>query len=111
MRTLVIALIAAGLLTSLAAGASQSPTVVAKIRVSANVQPCAAAAGGGFVWVSEYASPHLLKLNPKTNKVVSRSDIGFGSCGLGYGAGALWVEDTDTSTVSRVAARTGKRVK
>src|SRR6185312_15331009 len=31
------------------------------------------------------------------------------SCGLGFGAGSLWVEDTSTSTISRVSAATGKR--
>ena len=35
--------------------------------------------------------------------------IGSGSCGLGYGAGSLWIEDTSSSTISRVSARTGKR--
>src|SRR5690242_17507236 len=88
-----------------------APSVVAKIKIGPNNQPCAAAAGGRFVWVSEYASPHLLKIDPKTNKVVGKADIGYGSCGLGYGAGSLWVEDTSSSTVSRVSAKTGKRIK
>jgi YVTN family beta-propeller protein len=88
-----------------------APQVTAKIGVAANTQPCAAAGGGGFVWVSEYASPWLVKINPKTNKVVAKTQIGFGSCGLGYGAGSLWVEDTSSNTVSRVSARTGKRLK
>ena len=83
MRTFALALLGAGVLASIAAGATGAPTVVAKIKVSPNVAPCAAAAGGGYVWVSEYASPHLLKINPKTNKVVARSDIGFGSAGSG----------------------------
>jgi YVTN family beta-propeller protein len=91
--------------------ASAAPQVTAKIRIAANTQPCAAAGGGGFVWVSEYASPWLLKINPKTNKVVGKTQIGFGSCGLGYGAGSLWIEDTSSNTVSRVSARTGRRVK
>ena len=37
--------------------------------------------------------------------------IGSGSCGLGYGAGSMWVEDTNSNTVSRVSVRTGKRIK
>ena len=32
-----------------------------------------------------------------------RRGIGNGSCGLGYGAGSLWIEDTSSSTVSRVS--------
>ncbi len=30
--------------------------------------------------------------------------IGSGSCGLGFGAGSLWIEDTSSSTISRVSA-------
>jgi hypothetical protein len=104
MRPLAIVLAALGVAT----GAAH---VTAKIKLAANTQPCAAAAGGGFVWVSEYASPWLVKIGPKTNKVLGKTPIGFGSCGLGYGAGSLWIEDTSSGTVSRVSVRTGKRVK
>jgi hypothetical protein len=93
-----------------AAAAATAPTVVARIPVSlSTAAPCAAAAGGRFVWVSEYGAPYLLKIDPATNKVVGKSTVGVGSCGLGYGAGSLWVEDTSSSTVSRVSAATGKR--
>ena len=103
MRTL-IALLAAAVTTAAA------PSVVAKIRVGPFAAPCAAAAGGKWVWVSEYGQPYLLKIDPQTNKVVSRTGIGSGSCGLGFGAGSMWIEDTNTSTVSRVSVTTGKRV-
>lgn len=86
-----------------------APTVVAKIPVSTAAQPCAAQAGGKYVWVSEFGQPYLLKINPATNKVVGRAKVGFGACGLGYGAGSMWVEDTSSSTVSRVSVATGKR--
>jgi streptogramin lyase len=109
MRSVILILVATGAFASLAAGAADSPRVVARIKVAAGVQPCAAAAGGGSVWVSEYGSPWLLRIDPKTNKVVGKTGIGFGSCGLGYGAGSLWIEDTSSNTVSRVSARTAKR--
>jgi streptogramin lyase len=73
------------------------------------LQPCAAAAAGGYVWVSGYGAPYLLKIDPRHNRVLSRTPIGYGSCGLGFGAGSLWIEDTSTNTVSRVSVRTGKR--
>jgi hypothetical protein len=104
MRTL-IALLTAAVTTAVA------PTVVAKIRVAPYAAPCAAAAGGKWIWVSEYGAPYLLKIDPATNKVVSKAGIGTGSCGLGYGAGSMWIEDTNTSTVSRVSVATGKRTK
>ena len=102
LRTL-IALLAAAVTTAAA------PNVVAKIKVGQYTAPCAAAAGGKWVWVSEYGEPYVLKIDPSTNKVVARTKIGTGSCGLGYGAGSMWIEDTNTSTVSRVSVATGKR--
>jgi YVTN family beta-propeller protein len=83
--------------------------VTAKIKVPAGTAPCAAAAGGKWVWVSEYGQPNLLKIDPRTNKIVGKSRVGFGACGLAYGAGSMWVEDTSSSTVSRVSVTTGKR--
>lgn len=88
-----------------------APAVVARIPTPAYGQPCAAARGGRFVWVSEYGEPYLLRIDPRTNKVVGKTTIGFGSCGLGYGAGSMWVEDTNSSTVSRVSVATGRRTK
>jgi YVTN family beta-propeller protein len=88
-----------------------TPQVTAKIKVAPNTQPCAVAAGGGFVWVSEYGAPWLVKIDPATNKVLGKTQIGFGSCGLAYGAGSLWIEDTNSNTVSRVSVRTAKRSK
>lgn len=110
MRTLFLSLAAAGLLATAGAGAAGAPTVVARITLAPFTRPCAAAGGAGAVWVSEYASPYLLKINPKTNRVVARTRIGSGSCGLDFGAGSLWVEDTSSSTLSRVSARTAERI-
>jgi hypothetical protein len=104
MTRALIALLAATLTTATA------PSVVAKIKVAQFAAPCAAAAGGKWVWVSEYGQPYVLKIDPRANKVVSRTKIGTGSCGLGFGAGSMWIEDTNTSTVSRVSVATGKRV-
>jgi len=84
--------------------------VIARIKVAPGVAPCAAAGGGGSVWVSEYGAPYLLRIDPKTNRVLSRTQIGFGACGLGVGAGSVWVEDTSSNTVSRVSVRTRKRI-
>jgi YVTN family beta-propeller protein len=90
--------------------AATAPSVVAKIRVPGLAAPCAAQAGGRFVWVTEYGQPYVLKIDPRTNKVVGRSTVGSGACGLGFGAGSMWVEDTSSSTVSRVSVTTGRRV-
>src|ERR1700759_1843427 len=86
-----------------------TPQLLAKIKVSPGAAPCAAAAGGRWVWVSGYGNSKLLKIDPRTNKVRSTTKIGNGSCGLGYGAGSMWIEDTNSNTISRVSVKTGKR--
>ena len=103
MRTPITLALAAALSAS-------APSVVARIPVAPTSAPCAAAAGGRYVWVSEYGAPFLLRIDPRTNRVVGRTGIGSGSCGLGYGAGSMWIEDTSSSTVSRVSVATRKRV-
>jgi virginiamycin B lyase len=105
MRLLLLSVFAAALVSG------SAPSVVARIKVSPVAAPCATAAGGGFVWVSEYGQPYLLRIDPRTNKVVGRTMIGTGSCGLGYGAGSLWIEDTNSNTISRVSTTTHKRLK
>jgi len=109
MRSVLVVLLLAGVIVAIAGAAPTAPAVVARIPVSASLQPCAAAGGGKFVWVSGYGLPYLLKIDPRRNKVLSRTAIGYGSCGLGFGAGSLWIEDTSSNTVSRVSVSTGKR--
>jgi streptogramin lyase len=83
--------------------------VLARIKVAAGAAPCAATGAGGAVWVSEYGVPYLLRIDPKSNRVLSRTQVGFGACGIATGAGSVWVEDTSSNTVSRVSVRTRKR--
>jgi hypothetical protein len=92
------------------ARAADGPETVARIQVAPTAQPCAAASGGRFVWVSTFGTSELLRIDPRKNVVVGRTRVGSGACGLGFGAGSLWVEDTYSGTVSRVSARTGKRI-
>src|SRR5262249_29657692 len=60
--------------------AAAAPQVTAKIQLEPDTQPCAAASGGKYIWVSEYASPWLVRIDPATNRVLGRTQIGFGSC-------------------------------
>lgn len=94
---------------AITSAAAASSSVVTKIGVAPGVSPCAAIAGGRFVWVSGYGSPVLLKIDPRRNRIVGTTKIGLGSCGGGAGAGSVWIEDTNSSTVSRVSIVTGRR--
>lgn len=106
----VIVLVAIVLALGTAAVALGGMATVVRIPVPAATQPCAAAAAGRFVWVSLYGAPYLLRIDPRRNVVAGRSRVGNGACGLGAGAGSLWVEDTSSGTVSRVSVRSGKRI-
>ena len=106
---LAVVLVVLALALGTAVAAAGEPTTVAKIRVPAAAQPCAAAAAGRFVWVSMFRAPYLVRIDPRRNVVTGRARVGSGACGLGAGAGSLWVEDTYSATVSRVSVRTGKR--
>ncbi len=98
------------LLLAATASAAGGPTAVATIAVPTAAQPCAAAAAGRFVWVSAFGVPYLIRIDPRRNVVVGRASVGSGACGLGVGAGSLWIEDTYSATVSRVSVRSGKRI-
>ena len=108
MRPLIVLAAAILVLASRAAGAA-APTSVATIAVPSTAQPCAAAAAGRFVWVSAFGSPYVLRIDPRRNVVVGRTRVGSGACGLGVGAGSLWIEDTYSATVSRVSVRSARR--
>ena len=73
--------------------------------------PCAAAAGGRFVWVSEYGSPYLVRINPKTNKVCPERRSASARAGSATARGRCGSRTRARSTVSRVSVTTGKRLK
>ena len=88
-------------------------TVVAKIKTGQ--RPCLAAPVRAGVWVSNYGSSTLVRINPATNRVVGRRiRVGFQPCGLAYGAGSVWVDGYGTGRVERVdirRARVTKRIR
>jgi hypothetical protein len=108
MRLVLLTLLVAGAVAA-TAGAATRTHVVAKIGVARYSAPCAAAAGGKWVWVADYGASYVVRIDPRTNKVVGKTKIGNGSCGLAYGVGAMWIEDTNSSTVSRVSVTSFKR--
>ena len=82
MRILPL-LVAAGIAT--VSAAAPAPAVVAKIKVAPGARHVLRR-GRRLVWVSEYGSPYLLRIDPRRTRS-SRSAIDFGSCGLGEAQG------------------------
>src|SRR4051794_36361397 len=71
-------------------------------------QACGVTAAGQYFYVDAYASGTLLKIDPRTNKVVKRIVVGTSPCGMATGAGALWVEDWGANRIVRVDLKTMK---
>jgi YVTN family beta-propeller protein len=88
---------------------ASSSTTVTKITVGQ--APCAEIGGFGSVWVANYGSSTLSRVDPATNKVTGTVKVGAEPCGLAVGAGAVWVDGYGTETVERVDPKTMKRTR
>jgi serine/threonine-protein kinase len=53
------------------------------------------------------ASDTLMRIDPDTNRIAERRDVGHGATGVAAGAGAIWVSSRDDGSVWRVDAQTG----
>jgi streptogramin lyase len=82
--------------------ATPAPTA----RVATGLHPCGAAAGFGAVWVANYGSGTLARVEPRTNRVTARIPVGRGACAVSVAAGALWVTNDLAGEVLRVDPRT-----
>jgi hypothetical protein len=58
--------------------------------------PLGIATGFGSVWVTSENGSVLYRIDPATNKVIARIDVGHAMCGVpGIGFGRVWVPDCD----------------
>ena len=105
MRATVALLVALLALTAAAALAAtrSAPRVVA--RIATGQAPCSEAGGFGAVWVGNYGSSDVARIDPKTNRVTRRIPVGTSPCGIGIGAGAVWVDGWGTGYVERIDPR------
>jgi streptogramin lyase len=74
-------------LTGLAASGSQ-PALLATITTGRS--PCGVVSAFGSVWVANDGGT-LVRIDPKTNRVVRKIRVGPGSCSLAASAHALWI--------------------
>jgi YVTN family beta-propeller protein len=85
---------------AIVAVAGAQPQVVAVIKTGA--APCAAVEGFGSVWVANYGSDTVSRVDPATNKVIGEVAVGDQPCGLAVGAGSVWVDGFGTGKVERI---------
>src|SRR5918996_4595610 len=82
--------------------APSGPAVLAKIPTGELSRPCAEIEGFGSLWVTNYGSGELVRIDPERNEAVDRVDVGATPCGLAVGAGSLWINAYGIDAVERV---------
>ena len=88
----------------LATAAAAKPRV-AKV-VESGRAPCGAVALNGALWVANYDSGTIVRIDPRSNRVTRTIRLGRTGCWLDAGAGALWVARDGAAAVVRIDART-----
>ena len=87
---------------------STAPRPVVRASLNVGSKPCAVTQAGGSVWVTDYGTNMLARLDPATNRVTGRYPTGNAPCGITYAGGALWVADVNDFTLRRVDPATGR---
>ena len=95
-----LASIAALVLATTALAAAGAPRVAAKIRVG--LKPCAAIQAYGAVWISNYGSATLSRVDPATNRVTERVAVGTGPFVVTEIAGEAWVPSWNGADIWRL---------
>jgi YVTN family beta-propeller protein len=58
--------------------------------------------GFGSVWVTNFGSATITRIDPATNEVITTFDAGWGPEGIGFTDDAVWVANVRDGTVSRI---------
>jgi streptogramin lyase len=95
-----------GLLALVAAGASGSPKVVARIPTGAS--PGGAVSAFGAVWVTNDGSGTLVRIDPAANRVTKRIRLKPGLFSVAAGFGSLWAVNYQRGSLARIDPRSGR---
>jgi streptogramin lyase len=73
--------------------------VVAEIPLDNGVAPLSVIEAAGSIWVSSHRASTLYRIDPTSNEVSARLDIGQEACSfMAYGFGLIWITQCDDST-------------
>jgi len=79
--------------------ASAAPGPKGTVQITVPGGPLGLAQGFGSIWVSSHRDTYLYRINPATNRVQNRIDMGQNACGqITVSADRLWIDHCDTST-------------
>ncbi len=83
---------------------------VGETTVAVGTRPLGIAYGGSYIWVSNYDSNTVSKIDPLTNTVVATIGVGAAPWGIAYGGSYIWVADSGSNSVSKIDLSTNKVV-
>lgn len=79
---------------------------VVRKRIRTDLKPCGEVEGFGSMWVTNFGSATLQRIDPATNRVTGSVDVGATPCGIAVGAGAVWINGYGSDSVERVDPET-----
>jgi glutamine cyclotransferase len=66
--------------------------------------------GAGSLWAGAWRDREVVRVDPRSTRVVARFPVGQSPAGLAVGAGTVWVAQPDTDQVVRLDPETGQVV-
>jgi YVTN family beta-propeller protein len=73
-------------------------------------RPFSLAEAAGSVWIANFLSGTVERLDPATNRVVARIQVGGEPYGLAVGGGSVWVGNNGSDSVTRIDTATNQVV-
>ena len=73
-------------------------------------RPFSLAEAAGSVWIANFLSGTVERLDPATNRVVARIQVGGEPYGLAFGGGSVWVGNNGSDSVTRIDTATNQVV-
>ena len=64
--------------------------------------------GGGSVWVADDQGAHVIRVSPKSNRVVARPQVGDGPADMAFSGTSAWVINHRDRVLSRIDLRTNR---
>ncbi len=83
---------------------------VAEAKISLPSSGSSVVVAGGSVWVTGYARNELYRIDPKTNTIMSITELRQTPRYLAVGEGSIWVLNQGDSSVQRIDAKTAKLI-
>ena len=80
-------------------------------KVEVGGQPFSLAEAAGSIWIANFLSGTVERLDPATNRVTARIQVGGQPYGLAAGGGSVWVGNNGIGSVTRIDTTTNQVVK